>query len=221
MSKVKITDEQLRQVVKDSSSVSDALRKLGLSPNGGTHGHYTKRIKNAKIPTDHFQTDRNLSGIKKGKLSANQILVKKQHGANRVKREYLLRAMLEMGIQYNCSLCKIKAEWQGKELTLQIDHIDGDRNNNLKENLRFLCPNCHSQTLTFGNKKPRRQCSSCCNMIQNNSRSGLCKSCFPRNKKITWPNDEELLAMLAKSNYTKVGKELGVSDNAIRKHLNK
>lgn len=51
--------------------------------------------------------------------------------------------------EYCCNVCKI-SEWQGKELTLQIDHIDGNHNNTTVENLRWLCPNCHAQTDTWG-----------------------------------------------------------------------
>ena len=53
--------------------------------------------------------------------------------------------------KYECSCCKI-SEWQGQALTLQIDHIDGNNKNNLVENLRYLCPNCHTQTDTWGVK---------------------------------------------------------------------
>ena len=40
--------------------------------------------------------------------------------------------------------------WRGAKLTFQLDHIDGDNKNDVRENLRFLCPNCHSQTPTWG-----------------------------------------------------------------------
>ena len=50
-----------------------------------------------------------------------------------------------------CSECNQIPEWNGKPLTLQLDHIDGDSDNNLPVNLRLLCPNCHTQTLTYGN----------------------------------------------------------------------
>ncbi|GAB7048084.1 HNH endonuclease signature motif containing protein [Catenuloplanes indicus] len=43
--------------------------------------------------------------------------------------------------------------WQGRPLKLHVDHIDGDFLNNTAENLRFLCPNCHSQTATYANRK--------------------------------------------------------------------
>ena len=53
--------------------------------------------------------------------------------------------------EYKCSCCGIN-EWNEKPISLQIDHIDGDTSNNLIENLRYLCPNCHSQTDTWSVK---------------------------------------------------------------------
>ena len=58
-----------------------------------------------------------------------------------------------------CSECGISNEWNGKLLSLQLDHIDGNSDNNLLDNLRLLCPNCHSQTETYCrgyNKKTKR-----------------------------------------------------------------
>ena len=53
--------------------------------------------------------------------------------------------------EYKCSICNI-FEWNGKKLSLQIDHIDGNNKNNTKENIRWLCPNCHTQTDNWGFK---------------------------------------------------------------------
>lgn len=49
----------------------------------------------------------------------------------------------------NCSVCGLGKEWNGKPITLQVDHIDGNSDNNTLENLRLICPNCHTQTETF------------------------------------------------------------------------
>jgi 5-methylcytosine-specific restriction endonuclease McrA len=53
---------------------------------------------------------------------------------------------------YKCNECNIKDKWNNKDLLLELDHIDGNKNNNIRSNLRWLCPNCHSQTSTFRSK---------------------------------------------------------------------
>ena len=52
-----------------------------------------------------------------------------------------------------CVFCQIGPQWNGKPLVLQLDHIDGNSDNNMPDNLQLLCPNCHSQTETFGSKQ--------------------------------------------------------------------
>jgi len=68
--------------------------------------------------------------------------------------------LLYSGRPYKCERCSNEGVWDGETLILEIDHIDGDRENNVLTNLRFLCPNCHSLTPTFrnrgGDKKPGR-----------------------------------------------------------------
>ena len=59
-----------------------------------------------------------------------------------------------MGVSYVCTICRIN-EWQGQPLTLHLDHINGINNDNRFENLRLLCPNCHSQTETYGRRASR------------------------------------------------------------------
>lgn len=62
-------------------------------------------------------------------------------------RRYLIELRGE-----KCSECTLSAEWNNRPLKLQLDHIDGDRTNNKIDNLRLLCPNCHSQTSTYAGK---------------------------------------------------------------------
>ena len=64
------------------------------------------------------------------------------------------RMMIELK-GYKCNSCGI-SEWQGKAITLDVNHIDGHALNNVVDNLEFLCPNCHSQTSTYSNKGSRK-----------------------------------------------------------------
>jgi hypothetical protein len=58
---------------------------------------------------------------------------------------------------YKCELCGNEGNWLGKPLSLQVDHIDGNSSNESIDNLRFLCPNCHSQTETFTGRNAKHK----------------------------------------------------------------
>ena len=82
----------------------------------------------------------------------DDVLVFDKSMKSRAKRSTLLTAIKNEGsLEYKCSICGI-VEYNGKPIILHIDHIDGNWRNNLIINLRFLCPNCHSQTDTYGFK---------------------------------------------------------------------
>ena len=69
---------------------------------------------------------------------------------------FLKQRLSELGIELKCYGCGLGPEWEDNPLVLQIDHINGDHNDNQLENLRFLCPNCHAQTPTWNRKKKFR-----------------------------------------------------------------
>jgi hypothetical protein len=125
-------------------------------------------------------------------------------------------------------------EWQGKAISLQLDHKDGDRCNNLLENLRILCPNCHSQTESFAGKRKRKAkpkfrktiCTSNCVFCNSDYEAKYKKQkycsyeCHKKSiRRAERPSKEQLMKELADSNFVQVGKKYGVSDNAIRKWL--
>lgn len=150
MSHVKYTKEVLQEAVNKSFSLTEVLRNLGFKTySGSTCKHIRVRLIHFGISIVHFKL-----GMK-GKVSSKKktaLEVLHNRYIRRAPTAQLRRALLDLGVPHNCLVCGVGAEWNEKPLVLAIDHIDGNNLNNNKDNLRFLCPNCHSQTDTFGRK---------------------------------------------------------------------
>lgn len=136
----------------------------------------------------------------------------------------LLQKLINSGRKCECEICKI-TNWNGLPITLQVHHIDGNRNNDDEANLQILCPNCHSQTDNYCSKnrkieKKRYYCKNCGKEINDASETGLCRNCWNelQIKNSKRPLKEELLQQCYKlKSYSKIAKEYGVSDKTIKK----
>jgi hypothetical protein len=150
------TKEMLEPLVQSSVSVTEVMRKLGMTNLiGGVHTNLTRRIRHFGIDTAHFLGRAANRGAKHvggwDKLSWQKVLVPNRLDV-REKTPLLRRAMIESGIEHRCA-CGQPATWHGKPLCLQIEHKNGNPLDNRRANLCFLCPNCHTQTATFGSKR--------------------------------------------------------------------
>lgn len=75
----------------------------------------------------------------------------------RTQRGHLKLRLIAEGLKEpRCEECGL-AEWRGRPLSIAIHHVNGDGQDNRLENLVFLCPNCHSQTDTFGGRNGHRR----------------------------------------------------------------
>jgi predicted nucleic acid-binding Zn ribbon protein len=114
-----------------------------------------KRIKNKTCLVCENQIKKGAS--KYCSFKCQQTYLFNQRVENWIKGEYetktrdFFKRYLTENQGYKCSCCSI-IEWNNKAIVLEIDHIDGNSENNRPENLRFICPNCHSQTDTYKGK---------------------------------------------------------------------
>lgn len=147
-----LSNDEFIKLIKESKTYTECLKKLGLSIIGSSSRTIIKqRIKELNIDISHF--DRYINNRKRiavKKKSLDEILVKDSSYTHTVNlKERLIK---ENVIKYECAICHNKGIWNNNILILQLDHINGDHTDNRLENLRLLCPNCHSQTETFAGK---------------------------------------------------------------------
>lgn len=179
--KCRYTESEFVEAVKGSKTFSEILRKIGLKATGGNFKTAKLKIKKFKCDISHFEfNSKNLIKNSRTPSELDSLLVK--DSLSGVSTSSLKKKLLKAGkIEPKCFECHL-SEWQGKPLSLQLDHVNGINNDNRLCNLRLLCPNCHSQTETFAGKKLKgnftsgNTCSSCSNPIRSDRK--FCKPCF-------------------------------------------
>ena len=147
----KLSDEQFVELLKKSSTISEVLFKLGYTVKGNSWGYslIKRRMTDLNLDYSIFKGKQCMLVNKTVKsIKPEDILKENCKHQRTVLRRYIIKNNL---IPYKCAICGCTT-WQGRTLSLELDHINGINNDNRLENLRFLCPNCHSQTSTYGSR---------------------------------------------------------------------
>lgn len=222
----KIEKSAFTKVISTNDSISGVLRHFGLPTKGASYKTVWARIHKEQINTDHIRKG---VGANKGRICLKpkkpltEVLTRNSSYQTNVLKKRLLSSNL---LENKCVKCGLGDTWQGEKLCLVLDHINGDNNDNRIENLRILCPNCHSQTPTFAGRrhKKRYNCQKCGKQIGKDSfqrGSQLCRKCTnnSQRKVPNRPTKIQLNEDIETLGYCGTGRKYGVSDNCIRKWM--
>jgi hypothetical protein len=156
--KCKWTDAELREAIATSRSVRSTIGKLGLVPAGGNYDQVRRRIRELALDTAHFTGTGWRRGLKfpdEPRVPLEQLLVAGRWTSSQKLKQRLIRLGLKPAA---CELCGWAQRSPDGRLPIELDHINGDHDDNRIENLRILCPNCHSLQPTHrgSNHRSRR-----------------------------------------------------------------
>lgn len=127
------------KIVAESYSVADVCRKIGILPVGGNFRTVKIQIQKRELDTSHFTGQT----WNKGKQLKNI----KDYAKVESLKPHLITTRT-----HKCESCSL-SEWLGQPISLEVHHLDGDSTHNIESNLQLLCPNCHSLTSNYRNRK--------------------------------------------------------------------
>lgn len=215
------SNEEFEKIVKECKSYKECAKALGYKAYSGTLSKLLQeKIKKLNIDTSHFTSTTHR------KLTEDLVFVENSTVTQKTLRNWYKKGNYS---EYKCAICGQEPYWNGKEMTLILDHINGHNTDDRLENLRWVCGNCNTQLETTNGKNKERvehtlnYCVDCGAPISKNSTR--CMAC--ENKRRIVPVEkmaitrEELKELIRSQSFLSIGRKFGVSDNAIRKWCQK
>lgn len=157
--------DEIKYIISQCNNITNIIETLQIAAG------YRKKIKEFiethNISTSHFKSRR---------------VVLNNYQSHQSVKYHFMKVN-----EHKCAICNLGTTWNNKPLTLQLDHINGNHYDNSKENLRLLCPNCHTQTETFAsrnfkNKKNLfKHCKECKKQVTKHNSTEYCKECYSKN----------------------------------------
>lgn len=178
----KVSRNKFKEIVNNSNSVSEVLSYFGLKNIGGNYLTFWKRFKLDNLNEKKFRSKKNIKGSRHLRIKdIKKYLVKDSSISRGALKKHLIRNKL---IDLSCAGegCTVDQNWLGSKISLHLDHINGKSQDNRISNLRFLCPNCHSQTSTYSGKANKRltpkPCKECNGKLSPSNKTGFCEPCY-------------------------------------------
>lgn len=152
MSKYTYTDEEFINAVKESFSIAEVCRKLGIKAAGGNYSTVKNKIDKLNLDTSHFTGKAWNQGLRY-RIVVPAKPLKEILKENTPYQSYRLSIrLIKEGLKERRCECCNNIEWLGQPIKLELHHINGNHNDNRLENLQLLCPNCHAYTDNYRGK---------------------------------------------------------------------
>lgn len=212
------SQQELEELTKNSNTLKELCERLGYKCVSGRTGDIVKqRLEKFNISYDHFNL---INKNKEQRTFENSFCINSTASSKYIRNHYLKDYTKE----YKCSICGQEPFWNGKELTLTLDHINGEHSDNRLENLRWVCPNCDRQLDTFGSKNRKGKvtlkkyfCIDCGKEVSCNTTLRCFECASKQRRKTERPSREKLKELIREKSFVSIGKSFSVSDNAVRK----